>query len=135
MKTAKTTIKIILIIVAIAVIAVGAYFLKTKGLNFPENGVYTQNNILEISRDYMIKAGIALALVLVYLMIRFNKLGVVKTALISLAVVVWVQVLTIAIIVITRMPIDRMFFAILLLGFALTTLALTAFYEKKLKTE
>ena len=109
--------------------------MKTKGLNFPENGVYTQNNIIEISRDYMIKAGIALALVLVYLMIRFNKLGVVKTALISLAVVVWVQVLTIAIIVITRMPIDRMFFAILLLGFALTTLALTAFYEKKLKTE
>lgn len=134
MKTAKTTIKIILVIVAIAVMAVGAYFLKTKGLNFPENGVYTQNNILEVSKDYMIKAGIALAVILVYLMIRYNKLGSIKTALISLVAIVWVQALALAIITITRMPINRMFFAILLLVFALTILVITAIYEKKLKT-
>ena len=66
MKTAKTTIKIMAIIAAIVVIAIGGYFLKTKGLNFPENGIYTPNNIIEITKDYVIKAGICLALVLIY---------------------------------------------------------------------
>lgn len=134
MKSAKKTIKIILIIVAIAIIAVGAYFLKTKGLNFPENGVYTKNNIIEEAEPYIIDAGIGLALVLVYLIIRFNKLGIIKVALISLAVILCVQAVTIAIIVITKFAINRMFFAMLLTAFVLTILIITAIYEKKLES-
>ena len=63
MKPAKTIIKIVVIIAAIVVIAVGGYFLKTKGLNFPENGLYTKNNIIEEAEPYAIKLGICLALV------------------------------------------------------------------------
>lgn len=134
MKAAKTTIKIILVIAAIAIIAVGAYFLKTKGLNFPENGVYTKNNIIEEAKPYLIDAGIGIALVLVYLMIRFNKLGIVKVALISLVAILCVQALVVAIIAITRFAINRMFFAILLTAFVLTMLIITAIYENKLKS-
>jgi hypothetical protein len=134
MKTAKTTIKIMAIIAAIVVIAIGGYFLKTKGLNFPENGIYTPNNIIEITKDYVIKAGICLALVLIYFAIRYNKLGIVKVVLISLVSILCVQAVTISIIIITRLAINRMFFAILLLVFVLSILVTTAIYEKKLKT-
>lgn len=134
MKAAKTTIKIILVIVAIAIIAVGGYFLKTKGLNFPENGIYNVNNIIKESMPYIIKAGICLALVLVYLMIRYNKLGVIKVAITSLASILVMQAVVIAIITITRLPITNLFFALLLLTYAVTILVITAIYEKKLKT-
>lgn len=134
MKTAKTVIKIIVIIAAIAVIAVGGYFLKTKGLNFPENGLYTKNNIVEEAKPYAIKLGICLALVLGYLMIRFNKLGVIKVAVISLLAIVGIQALIIAIMAITRFGINRMFFSILLSAFVLTILVITTIYENRLKT-
>lgn len=133
MKAAKTTIKIIIILAVIASIAVGAYFLKTKGLNFPENGVYTQNNILEVAKPYMIKMGICLALVVIYFMIRYNKLGAIKTGLIALAVILALQALVIAVMAIARLEINRMFFSGLLSVFVLTILALTAVYEKNLK--
>lgn len=134
MKPAKTIIKIVVIIAAIVVIAVGGYFLKTKGLNFPENGLYTKNNIIEEAEPYAIKLGICLALVLIYLMIRFNKLGIIKIALLSLITIVGIQALAIAIIAITRFEINRMFFSILLSAFVLTVLIITTIYEKKLKT-
>lgn len=133
MKAAKITIKIIVILAVIGVIAVGAYFLKTKGLNFPSNGVYTANNIMEIAKPYMIKSGICLALVVVYFMIRYNKLGIIKIGLTTLITILALQAVVIAVMAIARLEINRLFFSTLLMVFVLTILAITAICEKKLK--
>lgn len=134
MKTAKTTIKILIIIAAVVTIAVGAYFLKSKGLNYPENGDYTQNNIMDEAENYIIQSSIAGAIVLIYMMIRFNKLGVIKIGIISLLIIVGVEALIVAITAIARLPINSLFFSALLLAFVASILILTSIYEKKIKT-
>ncbi len=134
MKKAKTIIKVLIIIAVLATIAVGAYFLKTKGLNYPESGEYTQNNILEEAKDYIKQGAIAGVIVLVYIMIRFNKLGVIKTGIETLLTVVGVECFWISITAIARLPINSLFFAILLFVFAGTVMVITSVYEKKIKT-
>ena len=133
MKKAKMIIKILIIIAAITVIAVGIYFLSTKGLNFPENGAYTQNNIMDEAETYLVPSIIAGVMVVIYMMIRFYKLGVVKIGIQSLLTIVGIEAIIISIVAIANLPINSLFFAILLLAFATTILMLTAVYEKKIK--
>ncbi len=133
MKKAKMIIKILIIIAAITVIAVGIYFLSTKGLNFPENGAYTQNNIMDEAETYLVPSIIAGVMVVIYMMIRFYKLGVIKIGIQSLLTIVGIEAIIISIVAIANLPINSLFFAILLLAFATTILMLTAVYEKKIK--
>lgn len=133
MKKAKMIIKILIIIAAIAVISVGIYFLSTKGLNFPENGAYTQNNIMDEAETYLVPSIIAGVMVVIYMMIRFYKLGVIKIGIQSLLTIVGIEAIIISIVAIANLPINSLFFAILLLAFATTILMLTAVYEKKIK--
>ena len=134
MKAAKTIIKILIIIAAVVTIAVGVYFLKTKGLNFPENGAYTQNNIIDEAKTYIVPSAVAGVLVLIYMMIRFCKLGVIKVGIEALFTILVVEAVIVAITTIAQLPINSLFFAVLLLGFVLTILILTSVYEKKIKT-
>ena len=133
MKKAKMIIKILIIIAEITVIAVGIYFLSTKGLNFPENGAYTQNNIMDEAETYLVPSIIAGVMVVIYMMIRFYKLGVIKIGIQSLLTIVGIEAIIISIVAIANLPINSLFFAILLLAFATTILMLTAVYEKKIK--
>lgn len=133
MKKAKMIIKILIIIAAITVIAVGIYFLSTKGLNFPENGAYTQNNIMDEAETYLVPSIIAGVMVVIYMMIRFYKLGVIKIGIQSFLTIVGIEAIIISIVAIANLPINSLFFAILLLAFATTILMLTAVYEKKIK--
>ena len=133
MKKAKMIIKILIIIAAITVIAVGIYFLSTKGLNFPENGAYTQNNIMDEAETYLVPSIIAGVMVVIYMMIRFYKLGVIKIGIQSLLTIVGIEAIIISIVEIANLTINSLFFAILLLAFATTILMLTAVYEKKIK--
>ena len=100
MKKAKMIIKILIIIAAITVIAVGIYFLSTKGLNFPENGAYTQNNIMDEAETYLVPSIIAGVMVVIYMMIRFYKLGVIKIGIQSLLTIVGIEAIIISIVAI-----------------------------------
>lgn len=133
MKKAKIIIKVLIIIATIAVIAVGIYFLRTKGLNFPEDGIYNQNNIIDEAETYIIPTGIAGILTIIYMMIRFYKLGVIKIGIQVLLTIVAVEALIISIIAIAGLPINSLFFALLLLAFVTSILILTLVYEKKIK--
>ena len=133
MKKAKIIIKVLIIIATIAVIAVGIYFLRTKGLNFPEDDIYNQNNIIDEAETYIIPTGIAGILTIIYMMIRFYKLGVIKIGIQVLLTIVAVEALIISIIAIAGLPINSLFFALLLLAFVTSILILTLVYEKKIK--
>ena len=133
MKKAKIIIKVLIIIATIAVIAVGIYFLRTKGLNLPEDGIYNQNNIIDEAETYIIPTGIAGILTIIYMMIRFYKLGVIKIGIQVLLTIVAVEALIISIIAIAGLPINSLFFALLLLAFVTSILILTLVYEKKIK--
>ena len=133
MKKAKMIIKILIIIAAITVIAVGIYFLSTKGLNFPENGAYTQNNIMDEAETYLVPSIIAGVMVVIYMMIRFYKLGVIKIGIQSLLTIVGIEAIIISIVAIANLPINSLFFFFFLLAFATTILMLTEVYEKKIK--
>ena len=133
MKKAKIIIKILIAIVAIAVIAVGVYFINTKGLNFPENGAYTLNNIMDEAETYLVPSIISGVLVVIYMMIRFNKLGVVKIGIQSLLIIVGIEAVIISIVAIAGLPISSLVFAVMLLAFVTSILILTLIYEKKIK--
>lgn len=133
MKALKKIVKVIVAIAIIATIAVGIYFLVKNGLNYPENGVYKANNIVEEAKPYMIKMGISAGIILIYLMIKYSKLGIIKIGIISLLTMVIGQALVISIMAIANAEINRIFFAMFLLVFALSTILITAVYENKLK--
>lgn len=134
MKSIKTIIRVVVVIVAIVMIALGIYTFSKKGLNFPENGIYTANNILEIAYPYIQKAVISTIIILIYLMIRYNKLGFVKVGILSLISLLVVQAVVLSIMITLGIAINRIFFPVLLAAFVATILGITIQYEKKLKT-
>lgn len=133
MKALKKIVKVIVALAIVATIAVGIYFLVKNGLNYPENGVYKANNIVEEATPYMIKMGISAGIILVYLMIKYSKLGVVKVGIGSVVTMAVGQALVISVMAIAKAEINRIFFAMFLLVFALSAIMLTAVYESKLK--
>lgn len=134
MKATKTTIKTIAVIVAIAMIAIGIYTITKSGLNFPENGIYTVNNLLDVAMNYGKTVAIATILIVIYFMIRYNKLGVIKMGIISFVWMIAIPAVIISVMATFKLPINRLFFPVTLLGYVVTILILTIQYENKLKT-
>lgn len=127
-------VKTIIAIIVICALLVGMYFLVNKGVKYPENGVYARNEIEKVARPYIEKIAISMAIVSIYFMIRYNKLGIIKVLIISLIAMLATQAIVLAIYTVSKLTIDRMIFSALLLTFVATVLALTVKYEKNLKT-
>jgi len=122
------TVKKILIIICVIIIAVGMFLLGRQGLNYVDG--YTQNMLIETAKDYALYVGISTAVILVYLMIRYNKQGAIKVAITSLLSIVGAIALALAIIAIIKMPITRIFFSIMLVVYIASLIILSSHFEK-----
>ena len=76
---------------------------------------------------------IATALTLVYMAVRYHKLGIVKMILKTVFVLVVVQAILLSLIAITRIPIGRLTIPMVLVVYVLSLVAVTANFEKRLK--
>jgi len=122
------TVKKILIIICVIIIAVGMFLLGRQGLNYVDG--YTQNMLIETAKDYALYVGISTAVILVYLMIRYNKQGAIKVAITSLLSIVGAIALALAIIAIIKMPITRIFFSIMLVVYVASLIVLSSHFEQ-----
>jgi len=123
------TFKKILIIICVVIIAVGMILLGRQGLNYADG--YTQNMLLETAKDYALYVGIATAVVLVYLAIRYNKQGVIKVIATSILGIVVAIAIALSIIAIVKLPVTRIFFAIMLAIYAASLIILSSYFEAK----
>lgn len=122
------TVKKILIVIFVIIIAVGMFLLGRQGLNYVDG--YTQNMLIETAKDYALYVGIATAVVLVYLMIRYNKQGAIKVVITSILGIVGAIALALAIIAIIKMPITRIFFSIMLVVYIASLIILSSHFEQ-----
>lgn len=86
----------------------------------------------DIIKPYIMPFIIATAIILVYMVARYYKLGIMKTILKIILVVGISQVTLYSIIVITRIPIGRLTIPLVLMVYVLSLLSLTSHFEKKL---
>lgn len=86
----------------------------------------------DIIKPYIMPFIIATAIILVYMVARFYKLGIMKTILEMILVIAISQVTLFSIIAITRIPIGRLTIPLVLVVYVLSLLSLTSHFEKKL---
>ena len=87
----------------------------------------------DIIRPYVMPFVIATMVILVYMAIRYYKLGITKTILKLMALLVITQAILLSIIAITRIPIGRATIPIVLLVYVLSLVGATNHLEKKLR--
>lgn len=92
-----------------------------------------QMNIMDIIDPYIIPVVIVTILVLLYIAIRYYKLGVWKTLLFSLLIVVIIEALLYSLYAITRLPVNYITIPIALSVFVLTVIGIIINCENKLK--
>lgn len=86
----------------------------------------------DIIKPYIMPFIIATAIILVYMVARYYKLGMIKTILTTIVVVGIAQVILYSMIAITRIPIGRITIPLVLVIYVLSLLSLTSYFEKKL---
>lgn len=124
MKIAKK----ILLAISIIIIIAGMFVLGRYGLNYA-NG-YTKNILLETAKHYKFVASLSTAIILVYLVIRYNKQGVLKVLATSILGILGTVLFALAVIAIVRMPVTKIFFPIILTSYVLSIIALSANFEE-----
>ena len=87
----------------------------------------------DIIKPYILPFTIATIIILVYMAIRYHKLGSIKTILKTIGISVIAQAVLFSVIAITRIPFGRLTISMVLVVYLLTFIALTAKYEKRLK--
>ena len=92
-----------------------------------------QMNIMDIIDPYIIPVVIVTILVLLHIAIRYYKLGVWKTLLFSLLIVVIIEALLYSLYAITRLPVNSITIPIALSVFVLTVIGIIINCENKLK--
>lgn len=86
----------------------------------------------DIIRPYIAPFLIATAIILVYMAIRYYKLGMVKTILKTAFLLVVAQAVLLSVIAITRIPIGRVTIPLVLVVYVFSLLGVTNCFEKKL---
>lgn len=125
------TIKKILIIVSVIIIAIGMFILGKYGLNYAAG--YTKDILLETVKSYMCYVGIATVIILVYIMIRYSKkYGITKVLVTTILGIVGAIALVVAIMAIIKMPITRVIFPILLGTYASSLIVVSAYFEENI---
>jgi len=123
------TIEKVLMIISILIIIAGISAYAIMGFNYKEG--YSQNILLETAKAYVPYLIISTIIILIYLMIRYNKSGVIKIILTSILGIIGAQALVLSIITITRMPISKLVFAIALTVYVTSIIAISAKFEEK----
>lgn len=91
----------------------------------------------DIVKKYLEPVAIATVIILAYMAIRYYKLGIIRTVLSAIAVLVIVEVMFVSILAITRIPVCEFTMPVAIVIYILTALVETCYFEKqlKLKTE
>lgn len=87
----------------------------------------------DIIKPYIAPFSIATLIILVYMAIRYRKLGIAKTILKVILISVVAQATLLGVIAITRIPIGRLTIPMVIVVYMLTLVGLTSNFEKKLK--
>lgn len=86
----------------------------------------------DIIRPYIIPFMIATFITLIYMAVRYYKIGIIKTLLSAVLIVVMAQVVLFSIMAIIRVPIGRLTIPIVLTIYLLSWTVITTNFEKKL---
>lgn len=122
------TIKKVLLVICVIIIAVGMFILGKQGLNYVEG--YSQNILIETIKDYALYIGIATAITLIYFVIKYIKQGIVKVAVTSILTIVGTIALVLAIMAIIKMPVTRIIIPIMLVSYISSLILLSAHFEE-----
>ena len=87
----------------------------------------------DIVKPYITPFIISTAIILVYMAIRYRKIGVLRTLLKTIATSVIAQTVLLSIIAITRIPVGRLTIPMIVTVYMLTLVGLTTNFEKKLE--
>ena len=87
----------------------------------------------DIVKPYIIPFIISTVIILVYMAIRYRKIGVLKTLLTTISTSVAAQVVLLSIIAIARIPVGRLTIPMIVTVYMLTLVGLTTNFEKKLE--
>lgn len=86
----------------------------------------------DIIKPYIIPFSIATLIILVYMAVRYRKIGVIKTILKTIIISVVAEATLLGVIAITRIPIGRLTIPMVIVVYMLTLVGLTSNFEKKL---
>lgn len=87
----------------------------------------------DIVKPYITPFIISTAIILVYMAIRYRKIGVLRTLLKTIAISVIAQAVLLSTIAITRIPVGRLTIPMIVTVYMLTLVGLTTNFEKKLE--
>ena len=93
----------------------------------------SQMSILDIIKPYIIPVIIALALVVIYIAIRYHKLGFWKILLSTILWIIVIEALLYSVYAIIRLPVNAITIPIALMVFVFTVLGIIINSENKLK--
>ena len=85
----------------------------------------------DIIKPYILPFVIATVIILVYIAIRYYKLGVMKILLETIGILILAQALLLSIMAITRIPVGRVTIPLVIAIYILTLLGITSYFEKK----
>ena len=86
----------------------------------------------DILMPYVVPFAISTVIILIYMAVRYHKLGSIKIILKTIGINILTQVTLISIIAITRIPFGRLTIPMILLVYLLTMIGLTTKFEKNL---
>lgn len=86
----------------------------------------------DIVKPYVVPFGIATLIILVYMAIRYRKLGVIKTLLKTIVIAIVAEMVLLSIMAITRIPIGIITIPLVITVYLLTLIGLTTYFEKEL---
>ena len=86
----------------------------------------------DIVKPYVVPFGIASLIILVYMAIRYRKLGVIKTLLKTIIITIIAEMVLLSIMAITRIPIGLITIPLVITVYLLTLIGLTTYFEKEL---
>ena len=89
----------------------------------------------DIVKPYVVPFGIATSIILVYMAIRYRKLGVIKTLLKTIVIAIVAEMVLLSIMAITRIPIGLITIPLVITVYLLTLIGLTTYFEKELKNK
>ncbi len=89
----------------------------------------------DIIKPYVVPFSIATLIILVFMMIRYYKLGSLNVLAKTLGLVILMQVVLFSIMAITRIPIGRLTVPLVLTVYILTLIGCTSYFEKGLESK
>ena len=87
----------------------------------------------DIVEPYIFPFALATLIILVYMAIRYHKLGIIKVLLKSAIIIVLAQVLLLSVMAITRIPVGRLTLPLVIVVYIITLMGLCNNLERKLK--